>query len=304
MFSLRRIHLSLYPSHLRRWRSRCVRSVSWYWPSAAPFCLAACGSDDSSGDGDGSSAPAVELTVFAASSLTDAFTQMGSDFEAANPGTTVTFNFGSSGDLAASIESEGTADVFASASGTYMDEVSDEVGVTGRADFVQNKLVIITPPDNPAGITSIEDLGTPGVQVVLAAEGVPVGDYAREALENAGVTDAVMANVVSNEEDNASVVAKITAGEADAAIVYESDVTSAVAPDVAAVEIPDDINVIATYPIAVVTGTSNTEVAAGVRRLRDRVGGTDHARRVRLPAAALDISFVRCGLPRCVGRRP
>ena len=224
--------------------------------------LAACSSDDSSGDGDGSSsAPAVELTVFAASSLTDAFTQMGSDFEAANAGTTVTFNFGSSGDLAASIESEGTADVFASASGTYMDEVSDKVGVTGRADFVQNKLVIITPPDNPAGITSIEDLGKPGVQVVLAAEGVPVGDYAREALENAGVTDAVMANVVSNEEDNASVVAKITAGEADAAIVYESDVTSSVAPDVAAVEIPDDINVIATYPIAVVTGTSNTETA-------------------------------------------
>jgi molybdate transport system substrate-binding protein len=158
--------------------------------------LAACGSDDSSGDSDGSSsAPAVELTVFAASSLTDAFTQIGSDFEAANTDTTVTFNFGSSGDLAASIESEGTADVFASASGTYMDEVSHKVRVTGRADFVQNKLVIITPPDNPAGITSIEDLGNPGVQVVLAAEGVPVGDYAREALENAGVTDAVMANL-------------------------------------------------------------------------------------------------------------
>ncbi len=224
--------------------------------------LAACSSDDSSGDGDGSpSAPAVELTVFAASSLTAAFTQIGTDFEAANAGTTVTFNFGSSGDLAASIESEGTADVFASASGTYMDEVSDKVGVTGRADFVQNKLVIITPPDNPANITSLEDLANPGVQVVLAAEGVPVGDYARQALDSAGLTDAVMANVVSNEEDDASVVAKITAGEADAAIVYVSDVTSAVAPDVHAVEIPDDVNVIATYPIAVVTGTSDTEAA-------------------------------------------
>ena len=142
-----------------------------------------------------------------------------------------------------------------------MDEVSDATGVSDRADFVQNKLVIITPPDNPAGITTFEDLGKPGVQVVLASEGVPVGDYAREALESAGLTDAVLANVVSNEEDNASVVAKITAGEGDAAIVYESDVTSSVAPDVNAVEIPDDVNVIATYPIAVVTGTTNTDAA-------------------------------------------
>ena len=224
--------------------------------------LAACSSDDSlDPPSPDASTPPVELTVFAASSLTAAFTQIGTDFQAGNAGTTVTFNFGSSGDLAASIESEGTADVFASASGTYMDEVSDQVGVTGRADFVQNKLVIITPTDNPANITSLEDLANPGVQVVLAAEGVPVGDYARQALDSAGLTDAVMANVVSNEEDDASVVAKITAGEADAAIVYVSDVTSAVAPDVHAVEIPDDVNVIATYPIAVVTGTSHTEAA-------------------------------------------
>ncbi len=235
--------------------------------------LAACSSDDSSGDGDGSpSAPAVELTVFAASSLTAAFTQIGTDFEAANAGTTVTFNFGSSGDLAASIESEGTADVFASASGTYMDEVSDKVGVTGRADFAQNELVIIMPPDNPADITSLEDLARPGVQVVLAAEGVPVGDYARQALDSAGLTDAVMANVVSNEEDDASVVAKITAGEADAAIVYVSDVTSAVAPRITAAEIPDDVNVIATYPIAVVTGTSITDAA---QTFVDYVTGSD-----------------------------
>jgi molybdate transport system substrate-binding protein len=229
----------------------------------ASLFLAACSSANSPG-GDGSSSaitPAVELTVFAASSLTAAFTQIGSDFEETNAGTTVTFNFGSSGDLAASIESEGTADVFASASETYMDEVSDEVGITGRADFVQNKLVVITPPDNPAGIASLEDLAEQGVQVVLAAGGVPVGDYARQALDTAGLTDAVLANVVSNEEDDASVVAKITAGEADAAIVYVSNVTSAVAPQVNSVEIPDDVNVIATYPIAVVMGTSNTETA-------------------------------------------
>jgi molybdate transport system substrate-binding protein len=224
--------------------------------------LVACGSNNDNTSGDTSSSPpATELTVFAASSLTAAFTQIGSDFEAANPGTTVTFNFGSSGDLAGSIESEGTADVFASASGTYMDEVSDKVGISGRADFVQNKLVVITPADNPAGISSLEDLARSGVQVVLAAEGVPVGDYARQALQSAGIEKAVLANVVSNEDDDASVVAKITSGEADAAIVYVSDVTSAVASQVNAVQIPDEMNVVATYPIAVVTGTGHADAA-------------------------------------------
>jgi molybdate transport system substrate-binding protein len=226
--------------------------------------LVACGShkdDSSSVASSGESGPPTELTVFAGSSLTAAFTQIGSDFEAANPGTTVTFNFGSSGDLAASIESEGTADVFASASGTYMDEVSDKVGISGRADFVQNKLVVITPPDNPANITSLKDLATPGVQVVLAAEGVPVGDYARQTLESAGIKNDVLANVVSNEDDDASVVAKITAGEADAAIVYVSDVTSSIAPEVASVGIPDGVNVIATYPIAVVSTSTHAELA-------------------------------------------
>jgi molybdate transport system substrate-binding protein len=229
------------------------------------FALVACSNDDDSSGASGTtgsaSVEAAELTVFAASSLTAAFMQIGSDFEAANLGTTVTFNFGSSSDLAASIESEGTADVFASASDTYMDEVSDKVGVSGRADFVQNTLVIITSPDNPANITSLEDLAKPGVQVVLAAEGVPVGDYARQSLESAGLTDDVLANVVSNEEDDASVVAKITAGEADAAVVYVSDVTSAVAPQVASVAIPDDVNVIATYPIAVVSTSTHAELA-------------------------------------------
>jgi molybdate transport system substrate-binding protein len=228
------------------------------------LALVACGSDDdatTAGLSGLTDSEAIELTVFAASSLTDAFTQIGSDFEAANAGTTVTFNFGSSGDLAAALESEGTADSFASASETYMDEVSDKVGVTGRVDFARNELVIITPPDNPANITSLEDLANPGVQVVLAAEGVPVGDYARDSLETAGITKEVSANVVSNEEDDASVVAKITAGEGDAAIVYVSDVTSAVAPDVNAIEIPDAVNVIATYPIAVITGSPKGDAA-------------------------------------------
>jgi molybdate transport system substrate-binding protein len=222
--------------------------------------MVGCSADSSTTNTGGQPADSsAELTVFAASSLTAAFTQMGIDFEAANLGTTVTFNFGPSDGLAGQIQSEGTADVFASASGTWMDAVAKDPGVTGRADFVKNRLVIITPPDNPVGIGSIEDLANPGVQLVLAADGVPVGDYAREALDNAGIQKTALANVVSNEEDNASVVAKITAGEADAAIVYESDVSEAAGNDVGTVEIPANVNVIATYPIAVVTGAPDPD---------------------------------------------
>lgn len=202
-----------------------------------------------------------EITVFAASSLTGAFTQIGKDFEAADPGTNVTFNFGPSDGLAGQIESEGVADVFASASPTWMDALATATGVIDRTDFARNELVIITPPDDPAAIGSIADLAEPGVQLVLAAEGVPVGDYARQVLENAGITKAAAANVVSNEQDDASVVAKIGSGEADAGIVYVSDVTETVAPTVRAVAIPDEVNVIATYPIAVVEGSRSTDLA-------------------------------------------
>ncbi len=216
------------------------------------------GAGNSSGGAPGGSA---DLIVFAASSLTDAFSRIGRDFEAANPGTTVTFNYGPSDGLAAQIESEGTADVFASASSTWMDQVQQTVGVSGRADFARNGLVIITPLDDPAHIASIQDLANPGVKLVLGAEGVPVGDYAREALSRAGIAHQAEANVVSNEEDDASVVAKITSGEADAGIVYVSDVNREIGPLVKAVEIPDAGNVISTYPIAVVNGSSNGAVA-------------------------------------------
>jgi len=205
-----------------------------------------------------SSAAGTELTVFAASSLTAAFTQMGSDFETANADVHVTFNFGSSTDLAAQIASEGTADVFASASGTAMDAADGDPGVEDRTDFATNQLVIITPSDDPANIGSVEDLANDGVQVVLAAEGVPVGDYAREMLDNAGISQDVLANVVSNEPDDAAVVAKVSSGEADAGIVYTSDIATA---DVGSVAVPGDINVTATYPIAVITGAPQSDLA-------------------------------------------
>jgi molybdate transport system substrate-binding protein len=226
----------------------------------ATLVLAACSPSSSTSASTNGSAASTELTVFAASSLTSAFNEIGSDFEAANPGATVTFNYGSSTDLATQIASEGTADVFASASGTAMGTAGKDPGVEDRADFATNQLVIVTPTDDRVGISSVEDLGTPGVQLVLGAEGVPVGDYARQMLEQDGLTRQAMPNVVSNEPDDASVVAKVKSGEADAGIVYTSDIASNA--DVRGVTIPTKQNVIATYPIAVVAGSSNADVAS------------------------------------------
>jgi molybdate transport system substrate-binding protein len=222
--------------------------------------LVGCSSTTTSSGASDANAASTDLTVFAASSLTAAFTQIGSDFEAANPGVHVTFNFGSSTDLATQIRSEGTAEVFASASGTAMDTVEKDPGVEDRQDFATNELVIITPNDDPAGISSLDDLAKPDVQLVLGAEGVPVGDYARQMLDATGLTKTVMPNVVSNEPDDASVVAKVKSGEADAGIVYTSDV--ATNAYVRAVTISESENVIATYPIATVTGAPKADTAS------------------------------------------
>jgi molybdate transport system substrate-binding protein len=214
----------------------------------------ACSSSSSSSS---SAAASTQLNVFAAASLTDAFTKISQDYSVANPGTKVVFNFGSSTDLATQIGSEGTADVFASASGTAMDTVQSTPGVSDRQDFATNSLVIITPPDNPANIQSIKDLANPGVKLVLAEEGVPVGDYARQSLKEAGILNAALKNVVSNEPDDAATVAKVTSGDADAAIVYTSDVAEATGNQVTAIPIEDAFQVVATYPIAVVTGAAD-----------------------------------------------
>jgi molybdate transport system substrate-binding protein len=214
--------------------------------------------------------------VSAAASLTSAFTDIGKAFETANPGTTVTFNFGPSDGLAGQINEGAPVDVFASASPTWMDSVqNDGPGVTGRADFARNRLAIIVPIDNPANIQGLDDLTNPGVKLVLAAEGVPAGDYARQIFENAGISDAALANVVSNEEDVKAVIAKVLSGDADAGIGYVTDVTPDVADRITLVKIPDTVNVIATYPIAVVTGSQEADVA---QRFVDEVLGPDGQR--------------------------
>jgi molybdate transport system substrate-binding protein len=226
--------------------------------------LTACGgSDDGGGTGaTGSPAAKHELTVSGAASLTDAFTDIGKAFEAQDPGVTVTFNFGPSDGLATQINDGAPVDVFASASPTWMDSVQNGgPGVSDRADFARNRLAIIVPTDNPAGIKGIEDLANDGVQLVIAAEGVPAGDYARQILKNAGIYEEAMANVVSNAEDVRSVVTSVASGDADAGVVYVTDVTADVSDQVTLIAIPDAVNVIATYPIAVVTGTREPDLA-------------------------------------------
>jgi molybdate transport system substrate-binding protein len=204
-----------------------------------------------------------DLLVFAAASLTEAFGEAGEVFERQNPRTSIRFSFGPSEALATQIVEGAPADVFASASPAWMEEVAERgPGVEDRTDFARNRLVVLVPEGNPATIAGIEDLGSPGVRLVLAAPDVPVGEYGREALAKAGIGEDAEANVVSNEEDVKGVVQKVALGEADAGIAYVTDVTSEVADDVEAVEIPDDVNVVATYPIAVVRGTDAPDLSA------------------------------------------
>jgi molybdate transport system substrate-binding protein len=204
-----------------------------------------------------------EVLVFAASSLTEAFAGIGRRFEEGNPSATIRFAFGPSDALATQINNGAPADVFASASEAWMRTVREHgPGVTAEAAFARNRLVIITPPDDPAHIASLEDLGRPGVKLVLAGEDVPAGAYAREALSRAGVAERAAANVVSNEEDVKAVVQKIILGEADAGIVYATDVTTEVEPSVRTVSLPRAADVIATYPIAVVARGERRGTAA------------------------------------------
>lgn len=212
-----------------------------------------------------------EVTVFAAASLTDAFKQIADDLEAANPGLDLVFNFAGSQALVTQLTEGAKADVFASANNSQMQAAIDGGVISGEpSTFARNRLAIVVPKDNPAGITSFADLGKGGIKLVLAAEDVPVGQYARQSICLAGTdratygdgfVDAVAGNIVSNETNVKNVLAKVQLGEADAGIVYVTDVTPEVAGDVTLIEIPDAINVIASYPIAAVEG-GNADAAA------------------------------------------
>jgi molybdate transport system substrate-binding protein len=212
------------------------------------------------GGGSAAAPRSTDLLVFAAASLTESFAKIGGAFEHANPGVHVRFNFGPSDGLATGIGEGARADVFASASKTHMDQVAVTPGVDARAIFARNRLTVIVPSSGTARVYAFADLARPGVKLVLAAPGVPAGNYARRALA-LGMLDAALHNLVSNEVDVKSVVQKVVLGEADAGIVYITDVTPAVAPGVRVVPIPDRMNVIASYPIAVVAGSRSEATA-------------------------------------------
>jgi molybdate transport system substrate-binding protein len=240
-------------------------------------------------------APSV-ITVFGAASLTEAFRELGRTFEQRHPGATVQFNFAGSQQLALQMEQGAPADVFASADQRWMDYVKDKDLIEGEAPvFARNRLVVIVPKTNPARIGALVDLARQGTKIVLAAEAVPVGKYSREAIAKladaegspAGYDRRVLANVVSQEENVKSVVAKVQLGEADAGIVYRSDVTPAVARYLRVFEIRDESNVIAEYPIAVVKASRHPEAAqAFVDLVRSDEGQRTLQRHGLLPATA------------------
>lgn len=200
-----------------------------------------------------------ELLVSAAASLTDAFAEVEAAFETANPGVDVVLNLGSSSSLREQILEGAPADVFASANTSNMDQVAEAGEVEGEAQiFVLNELQIAVPADNPAGITGLDDFGSEDLLIGLCAEEVPCGSFGREALAKAGVTPAID----TNEPDVRSLLTKVEAGELDAGIVYVTDVLTT-AGAVKGIEIPDDFNVVAAYPIAALVNAPNPDAAAG-----------------------------------------
>lgn len=208
------------------------------------------------------------LNVFAAASLTDAFSEIGKNFEALHPGIKVIFNFAGSQALRTQIEEGAPADVFASASRTEMDTLITGGHITKGTPqiFLNNKLVVILPANNPARLERLEDLANSGIKIVFAAEDVPVGKYTHQFLSRMDAQfgtdfkDKVLANVVSNEDNVRQVVAKVQLGEADAGIVYTSDAVAT--PGLKRIEIPAEMNVIAEYPVAPLIHSSDKELAA------------------------------------------
>lgn len=199
------------------------------------------------------------ITVFAGSSLTDAFKNAGDEITKTNPGVRFTFNFGSSSTLATQITNGAPADVFASADDANMQKIVDAKLTDGAAmPFAENRLQIAVAPGNPKRIAGLADLARPDVVLVLAAPTVPAGKYALESLTKAGVS----AKPVSQEVDVRAVLTKVSLGEADAGIVYVTDVKSA-SGRVTGVDIPDQQQVIARYPIAVVKNSKNARLARG-----------------------------------------
>lgn len=239
---------------------------------AVLFLAGACGSESGASPGTtpghtARSALSGDITLFAASSLTDVFEEAGSRFEAANPGTRVRFNFGSSSGLATQIEEGAPADAFASADLAQADRLLQNGHIHPPAVFAKNALVLVVPRGS-ASVASFADLANEGVRLVLAGPEVPAGRYARQVIANASASGAfgadfesrVLANLRSEEANVRAVLAKVQLGEADAGFVYATDVAAA-AGEVDVIQVPTEFNVVAEYPVALTRRGGENPVA-------------------------------------------
>ncbi|MDT0615859.1 molybdate ABC transporter substrate-binding protein [Streptomyces lancefieldiae] len=230
--------------------------------AAALLALSACSSpSDSEADSDAAGSSSAsgkvsgQVTVFAAASLKESFTALGETFEKQHPGTRITFNFAGSDSLAASITSGAPADVFASASPKTMTTVTDAGAAAGTpSTFVRNQLEIATLPGNPEGISSLEDLTASGLKVVLCDRTVPCGAAAQKALEAGGL----QLTPVSYEQDVKAALTKVELKEADAAVVYRTDVRAA-GDKVAGVDFPESAEAVNDYPITLLKEAPNAD---------------------------------------------
>ena len=221
--------------------------------------LAGCGSGDTAAPAAASvpaAGGATTLTVFAAASLTGTFTELGKTFEAAHPGTTVRFNFGSSATLAQQITQAAPADVFAAASPATMKTVTDASMATAPTTFVRNRLEIAVPAGNPAKVDELKDLTDPGVKVALCAEQVPCGAAAARAIAAAGLE----VKPVTLEADVKATLTKVELGEVDAALVYRTDVLDAKGK-VRGIPFPEADKAINDYPIAILSRAPAPDLA-------------------------------------------
>ena len=217
---------------------------------------------ESTGSGEGT------LKVFAAASLTDAFGELEKTFEKQNPGVKVRATFAGSSTVLAQIQQGAPADVFASADEAKMNEAEKSSLISGKPKvFVKNREVVVVPKNNPSSIKSLRQLSKPGVKLVLAEDGVPAAEYAKDILNKAnseygsGFEKKVLSNVVSRESDVRVAVNRVALGDADATFGYASDVTPDIKDKVRVVEIPRKLNVTATYPIAVLKESPNKKLA-------------------------------------------
>jgi molybdate transport system substrate-binding protein len=212
------------------------------------------------------SSPESKLTVLAAASLSKVFPKIGDAFAAKHPGVTFAYSFGGTDALAAQIDQGAPGDVFAGASAKYGGQLAGDGLIDAWKPLCTNRLVVVVPRSNPAGIASLQDLARPGVKLVVGAETVPIGAYTRTVLGNLDSTygsdysAAVLANVVSNENDVEGVLTKVSVGEADAGFVYVTDARAA-AGTVSTIPLPDSAQAVATYPIAAIRANGEADLA-------------------------------------------